>query len=214
MISIIDYGMGNLNSVQKALELALYLEKINKKIIITSDKTKINQSSAVILPGVGAFGEAMKNLKNLNLIEFIQDLVINKQKLFLGICLGYQLLFEKSYELGEFNGLGLIKGEVIKFNENLMKVPHIGWNTVEFPEKQQIFNKIQNNSYFYFVHSFFIEEAKSINNKKINTFTTEYGNKKFISGIQSENIYGFQFHPEKSQNNGIQLLKNFVKNIL
>ncbi|MDR0676568.1 MAG: imidazole glycerol phosphate synthase subunit HisH [Elusimicrobiota bacterium] len=223
MISIIDYGMGNLNSVQKAFELAVFNQNIDEQIIITNDKKILGKSKAIILPGVGAFGEAMKNLEKLDLIDFIKISVCQEKKLFLGICLGFQLLFEKSYELGEFDGLGIIKGEVKKFDELKMKVPHIGWNKVHFENKYfeksekfetSIFDGIENDSYFYFVHSYFVELDENFENKNIDIkkFTTEYENKTFLSGINyNKNIFGVQFHPEKSQNNGIKLLENFLK---
>ena len=204
MISIIDYGMGNLASVQKALELALSNKKINQKILITSDRQIIEQADAIVLPGVGAFGIAMKHLKELGLVDVIKDVALVQKKPFLGICLGYQLLFDKSYEEGEYDGLGIIHGEVKKFDESMgLKIPHMGWNTVDFGGGTS-------NLYFYFVHSYYADVRETNANQKI--FWTEYGIK-FAAGIQKDNIFGVQFHPEKSQTNGIKLLENWCREI-
>ncbi len=210
MILIIDYGLGNLYSIEKALKYAQILEKDESKIIITSDKNIIKNAKAIVLPGVGAFSSAMENLKQLDLIDALYDAVMIKKTLFLGICLGYQLLFEKSYEEKETFGLNFLKGEVKIFDKNCVKVPHIGWNNVNLEKADIIFENIKNSSYFYFVHSFFVN-YENLNLKNANKFFTHYGKQKFLSGIHFENIFGFQFHPEKSQKNGITLLRNFLK---
>jgi len=218
MISIVDYGMGNLNSVEKALERAICNCKLQDKLKlkITNNKEEIKNSDAVILPGVGAFSAAMKNLGNLGLVDTLKDIALVDKKPFLGICLGYQLLFDKSYEDGEWEGLRIINGEVKKFDENFgLKIPHMGWNTVDFRrntitnEKSKENIGSSNNLYFYFVHSYFVELKKDFTG---DIFWTEYC-KKFASGIQKENIVGLQFHPEKSQENGIRLLENWCENI-
>lgn len=210
MIVIIDYGLGNLYSIKKVFGYAKILENDNSKVIITNDKNIIKKAKAIVLPGVGAFPVAMENLKKLNLIDILHECVMIKKILFLGICLGYQLLFEKSYEEKETLGLNFLKGEVKIFDKNELRIPHMGWNNVIFEKSDIIFENIKNSSYFYFVHSFFVDfDKKNIEN--INKFFTYYGEKKFLSGVHFENIFGFQFHPEKSQMNGINLIRNFLK---
>lgn len=192
--------MGNLRSVQKAFE------KIGFPALISSDSTKIKQASHIILPGVGAFGDAMKNLANLGLLEILNEEVIKNKKPFLGICLGMQLLANKSYENGENKGLGWIEGEVIRFDakENL-KVPHVGWNSVKCAKSSPLFSGIEDDSDFYFVHSYYF----SANDKADVLSYTDYGFD-FVSSVAKENIFGVQFHPEKSQENGLKILQNFA----
>ena len=194
--------MGNLRSVQKAFEF------IGKKAVVTSDRKKIEKSSLVVLPGVGSFDAAMKNLKKLNLISAIKKAVQVEKKPYLGLCLGLQLLFEKSAE-GNSKGLGILKGEVKKFDlKKGLKIPHMGWNNVKLKvisEKLKFFKNIKDNSYFYFVHSYYVKPK----DKKIIATTTNYGID-FSSSILIENIFATQFHPEKSQSNGLRLLKNYV----
>ena len=201
MITIIDYGMGNLRSVQKAFE------HIGKKAIITSNRKKILKSSLVVLPGVGSFSAAMINLKKLNLIETVKNIIADG-KPFLGLCLGLQLLFEKSEE-GNCRGLGILKGEVKKFPSNKkLKVPHMGWNDIRLKAKDErlkVFKGIPDNSYFYFVHSYYVEPQDN----RIIATTTNYGIN-FTSSVFHKNIFATQFHPEKSQKNGLKLLKNYV----
>lgn len=201
-IVIVDYKMGNLRSVQKAFE------KIGASAIISNDIETIKSSQKIVLPGVGSFKDGMKHLKELNLIELLNEEVIVNRKPFLGICLGMQLISNKSYENVETNGLGWIDAEVIKFeflNNKKLKVPHVGWNNVSYKEKNLLYNGIENNSDFYFVHSYHFDskEEASISS------TTDYGFD-FISSVQKDNIYAFQFHPEKSQTVGLKLLENFV----
>ncbi|MFA5779640.1 MAG: imidazole glycerol phosphate synthase subunit HisH [Elusimicrobiota bacterium] len=202
MITIIDYGMGNLRSVQKAFEY------IGKKAVITSDRKKILKASLVVLPGVGSFSAAMTNLKKLNLIETVKN-IISDGKPFLGLCLGMQILFEKSEE-GNCRGLGIFHGKVRKFSyKHNLKIPHMGWNTVKQlkmkNKKNKIFDGVTDNSYFYFVHSFYVAPK----DKKIIATTTNYGIN-FASSVFCKNIFATQFHPEKSQKNGLKLLKNYV----
>jgi len=201
MIVIIDYGMGNLRSIEKALR------KINADFIISNKIEDIESATHLILPGVGFFEEGMKNLEKLKLLEVIKSQVINKKKPILGICLGMQLLFKDSEE-GNVNGIGLIDGHVkkFKFETSELKIPHVGWNEVfggDF-SKIKIFKGIEEHSNFYFVHSYY-----AILNEKVQCSFTDYGSN-FISAIQKENIYGTQFHPEKSQRKGLEILKNFV----
>jgi imidazole glycerol-phosphate synthase subunit HisH len=197
MITIIDYGMGNLRSVEKAFEFLGYESKISKKA------EDIKNASSLILPGVGAFGDAMKHLKERGLIEPIKE-EVKKGKPFLGICLGMQLLFEKSLEHGEFKGLGLVKGEIIPFKLKDLKVPHMGWNNL-IAKDNPLFKK-SNDEYVYFVHSFF---ASNVDDKDI-IATSVYG-KEFVAAVKKDNVYGLQFHPEKSGEVGLAMLKEFGK---
>ncbi|KNF10168.1 imidazole glycerol phosphate synthase subunit HisH [Gottschalkia purinilytica] len=195
MISIIDYGVGNLNSVHKAL-LRLGFESN-----ITNNINDINNSKAIILPGVGAFNDAMKNLKETEVIECISENV-NKGKPLLGICLGMQLLYEKSFEDGVWEGLGFLKGEVVRFDENV-KIPHMGWNRLKINQNNEILKYVNENDYVYFVHSYYVKP----NGDELVAYT-DYGVK--VPGIVAkDNIYGMQFHPEKSGDVGLKLLKAF-----
>jgi len=197
---IIDYKMGNLRSVQKAFE------KIGCNAIISNDKDIILNAKKLVLPGVGAFKDGMKHLEELDLIETLNKKVLEDKIPILGICLGMQLLSKKSYENGETEGLGWIDAEVIKFefdNKNL-KVPHVGWNEVIFQDEDNLlFSNIENHKDFYFVHSYYFKPHENVT-----TTTTDYGFE-FTSSINKNNIFATQFHPEKSQKNGLQILKNF-----
>ena len=202
MIAVIDYGMGNLRSVEKALEVA------GGKILVVSDRKGIEGCDKLVFPGVGSFGDAMKELKARRLIDPIKD-AIKSGKPFLGLCLGLQLLFKKSEEAPGVRGLGILEGEVKRFRPGALKVPHMGWNNIEIrgqmPENR-ILDKIPNNSYMYFVHSYYVKPE----DKGVVLTTTDYGIK-FVSAVARNNIYGLQFHPEKSQVVGLKILKNFVR---
>ncbi|MCK5579771.1 MAG: imidazole glycerol phosphate synthase subunit HisH [Candidatus Omnitrophica bacterium] len=200
MIAIIDYGMGNLRSVQKALESE---GAVDAKI--TQDVTDIQQAEKIVLPGVGAIQPAMEKLESLNIIPAIKE-TINSGKPFLGICLGFQLLFEKSNEGGNVEGLGILQGEVKKFSPQL-KVPHMGWNQLNIKNPDcPLMNGIANQVDVYFCHSYYVVPNKT----EISLTTTDYGIE-FTSAIYKDNIYGMQFHPEKSQAVGLKILENFVK---
>lgn len=192
---IIDYGLGNLASVKNALD------KLGIKNKISSNPSVLKKAKALILPGVGAAGQGMKNLKSMGLDKVIIE-EIEKGKPFLGICLGVQLLFEKSEE-DNVNCLGILKGQVKKFKK-MRKVPQIGWNQVEIKQKSNLFSGISNNSYFYFVNSFYCAPGE-----KITTGLTNYG-ETFASVVEKKNIIGVQFHPEKSGKIGFKLLRNFM----
>lgn len=200
-IAIIDYGMGNLKSINKLFH------HLNIDSKITSNPDIIKKADGVILPGVGAFGDAMKNLRHRKLDNLIKSLA-EEGKPLLGVCLGLQLLFSKGFEMGEYEGLDIIQGKVIKFDINKVdKIPHIGWNNVRFKDKDHfLLQDIPNNTYFYFVHSFY---AIPEDNATI-LGTTKYGNKEFASIIQKDNLVATQFHPEKSSKFGIQIYKNFL----
>jgi len=194
-IAIIDYGMGNLKSVYKAF-LSLGLDTI-----ITSDPNEILKADKVVLPGVGAFKDAMAELIRSGLTDAIYQ-TVEKGKPFLGICLGMQLLFDKSYEYGEIEGLGLLSGEIVKL-EIPLKVPHMGWNTLNITKKEPLFMGVEENSYVYFVHSYYLETTQDI----VSSYTTY--SKDIAVSVQKDNIFATQFHPEKSGEIGLQMLKNF-----
>ncbi len=201
-IAVIDYDMGNLKSISKLLGF------LKVPHDVTSNPEVILNSDGVILPGVGAFGDAMNNLRNKGLITVIQKVISNKKPL-LGICLGLQLLFTKSYEMGEYRGLGTIKGNVVMFEKQKAgKVPQIGWNIVEFQDSNHyLIQGIPNKSYFYFVHSFYgVPE-----NKNNILGITRYGEVKFASMIVKDNIVATQFHPEKSGTIGVKMVENFIQ---
>ncbi len=203
-IAIIDYGMGNLKSVKKAfLSIDLPAE-------ITSDPKQILTADKVVLPGVGAYRDAIAQLNSSGLSEAIYE-VVKKGTPLLGICLGMQLLFDKSYEYGEYEGLGLLPGEIVRFksedmvgtNGENLKVPHMGWNNLEITKPDPLFTGIPNGSSVYFVHSYYLETSADV----VSSYTT-YG-KRIAVAAQKDNIFATQFHPEKSGTIGIQILKNF-----
>lgn len=194
--------MGNLRSVQKAFQ------KMGCDVIISNKHSDIKSADKLVLPGVGAFKDGMKHLQELNLIELLNEEVIDKRKPFLGICLGMQLIAKKSYENGETDGLNWIDARVVKFDfsdTTLLKVPHIGWNNVLYKNSNPLYKDILEDSDFYFVHSYHFQTEEDIV-----TSITNYGSD-FISSVHKNNIYAFQFHPEKSQKVGLKLLKNFIK---
>ncbi len=196
-VLVIDYGMGNLRSVAKALERVGF-----SKVKVSSEARDIDSAGALVLPGVGAFRDAMNNLHRLSMIDPLLS-YIDSGKPFLGICLGLQLLFEKSYEFGETPGFGILQGEVSLLPPDV-KIPHIGWNQVWIKKPEGMFSGIESGSFFYFVHSYrVIPKAQDVV-----ASTTDYG-EDFVSSIQQGNIWAVQFHPEKSQKLGLKLLGNF-----
>ena len=199
MVAIIDYGAGNLMSVKKALD---YIGAENE---ITMDKDKILSASHIILPGVGSFGDAMKSMESRGLIETVKT-AARSGKPFLGICLGLQLLFGKSDESKGVDGLSLLNGEIVSIPKDLgLKVPHMGWNSVSIKQKNGIFKDIPDESYFYFVHSYYLKNA----DKEDVAGTAEYG-VDIQCAVQRGNLCATQFHPEKSGEAGLKLLKNFL----
>jgi glutamine amidotransferase len=200
MIAIVDYEMGNLRSVQKGLE------RVGHSATITSDSAVLADAKKIVLPGVGAFRDAIAALRARKLVEPIRDAVA-AGKPFLGICLGLQLMFDKSFEDGEHEGLGLIAGDVVRFRlSNGYKVPHMGWNQVRFRRRSPLFEGIDDGAHFYFVHSYYVAPR----DKHIVATETEYPTP-FCSSIWRDNLYAVQFHPEKSQSAGLRLLKNFAE---
>lgn len=200
MVGIIDYNMGNLASVYNACHL------LDAKASFVKDPDELKKFDKIILPGVGAFGDAMENLNSTGMKEAIWE-YSNSGKNMIGICLGMQLLFESSEEFGAHEGLGLIDGKVVKFDKSKMhedtKIPHMGWNTIKTKDDHTLFEGLE-NPYLYFVHSY---HAVTADKNVIGT--TEYGYE-FVSAVHKENIYGFQPHPEKSHDNGLKILKNFM----
>ena len=205
MIAVIDYGMGNLRSVQKALEA------VGARAVVTHDPEVIVKAGSVVLPGVGAFKDCMANLEQLKLVDPICQF-IEGGKPFLGICLGLQVLFDESEEYGPVAGLGILPGKVVRFldgsseteNGAPMKIPHMGWNQVEVKKRNPLFETMNTASYFYFVHSYHVVPE----DPGVIATVTHYG-LEFVSGVQYENIYAFQFHPEKSQVLGLSILERF-----
>lgn len=199
-IGIIDYGMGNVQSVANALEFLGYTATI------TDQHAKLKTCDAFILPGVGAFAEAMKNLHERDLISLLTSEIIQKSKPFLGICLGMQLLMESSEEMGLHTGLGWIKGSVVAIAENSsVRVPHVGWNNLETTENSSLFKNLSENSHFYFDHSFHV----LCDPYYISAHCT-YGPYIFTAALQYKHIFATQFHPEKSQTKGLKLLRNYL----
>ena len=200
MIAIIDYDAGNMKSVEKALQY------LGEETITTRNREEILQADGVILPGVGSFKDAMEKLESYHLVEVIRECAERKLP-FLGICLGLQLLFESSEESPGVEGLHLLDGKVVKIpaTEDI-KVPQIGWNSLTFPHKGLLFEGVEENAYVYFVHSYYLQAADS----EIVTAQTEYG-VKIDASVEKGNIFACQFHPEKSSEVGLQILRNFVK---
>ena len=199
MIAIIDYDAGNIKSVQKAINL------LCEETVLTREREDILAADKVILPGVGAFGDAMEKLERFGLVQVIKE-VVDKGTPFLGICLGLQLLFEESEESPGVKGLGILKGKIVKIPEETgLKIPHIGWNSLDFPSEGTLFKGIQHKSYVYFVHSFYLQAEE----KEIVKATTKYG-VTIEASVEKGNVYACQFHPEKSSDVGLQILKNFL----
>jgi len=203
MLAIIDYGMGNIKSI------ANMIRKIGAEAKTISSPEELRRADKVILPGVGAFDNGMKNLKDLGLISVLNDVVLNKKIPVLGICLGMQLFTKKSEE-GKLDGLGWIDAETIRFRfdrskENL-KIPHMGWNTVKIKKESRLFDNMYPEPRFYFIHSYHL-----ICNDEKDVLTETFYGYNFVSSVQRDNIFGVQFHPEKSHKFGMQILKNFVE---
>ena len=197
-IAIINYGMGNLRSLEKAFE------KIGAQVIVTEERQTIESAGKIVLPGVGAFGEGMANLKRLDLIGLLNALILEKKKKILGICLGMQLLGEKSYEIKETPGLNWIRGTVNRLDGETVKIPHVGWNNITMTNPSPLFKNIPDQTDFYFVHSYYFRA-----DERYVTSTADHGIE-FAASVQKENLFGCQFHPEKSQDFGLEFLSNFV----
>lgn len=199
MVAMIDYDAGNIKSVEKAM-IAL-----GEDVVVTRQRETILSADHVILPGVGAFGDAMEKLHKYHLIDVIRE-VTDKGIPFLGICLGLQLLFESSEECEGVDGLGILPGRIVRLPEDRgLKIPHIGWNSLQYPNGGRLFNGIPEQSYVYFVHSYYLQAQ----DPKIVTATTEYA-ALIHASVEKDNVFACQFHPEKSSDVGMQILKNFL----
>ncbi len=200
MIAIIDYDAGNLRSVEKALL------SIGEETIVTRKHDEILAADKVILPGVGAFGDAMRKLKEYGLVDTIHE-AVDSGKPFLGICLGLQLLFRRSDESDGVEGLSILPGEILRIPDAPeIKIPHIGWNSLEVSEGARLFKGLGENPYVYFVHSYYLKA----DDDSIVAATAEYGGTLIHASVQKDNVYACQFHPEKSGSVGMQILKNFA----
>ncbi len=200
MIAIIDYDAGNIKSVEKALQ------KLGVDVVITKDAKEILQADKVILPGVGAFGDAMANLKKFGLDKVIYE-VVEKGTPFLGICLGLQLLFERSDETPGVEGLGILKGEILRIpDKEDLKIPHMGWNSLHLQNQGRLFKGLSEQSYVYFVHSYYLKAE----DEQIVKATADYS-VNIHASVEKDNVFACQFHPEKSSDVGLQILKNFVE---
>ena len=200
MIAIIDYDAGNIKSVEKALLL------LGQDVVITGDREEILKADKVVLPGVGAFGDAMDNLRRTGLDQVIRE-VTDRGTPFLGICLGLQLLFERSDEAPGVDGLGILEGELLRIpDKDGLKIPHMGWNSLHLENNGRLFRGIEEGSYVYFVHSYYLKAA----DERIVKASTEYSTHIHAS-VEKGNVFACQFHPEKSSDVGIQILRNFVE---
>jgi glutamine amidotransferase len=200
MIAVVDYQMGNLRSVQKAFE------RVGHGAIVTCDPADVERADKIVLPGVGAFEDAIAELRRRELVEPIKEAIV-RGKPFLGICLGLQLLFDVSYEGGRHEGLGVLRGEVVRFDlPPEFKVPHMGWNQADIVRPAPALAGIPQGAHFYFVHSYYVVPR----NPEIIAITVEYG-RPFCAAVWRDNVFATQFHPEKSQSDGLQLLKNFAE---
>ena len=200
MISIIDYDAGNIKSVEKALA------HLGEEAVITRDRDTILASDKVILPGVGAFGDAMAKLKEYGLVEVIHE-VVDRNIPFLGICLGLQLMFESSEESKGVAGLGLLKGHILRIPEKEgLKIPHMGWNNIKVREDSRLFKNLPENPFVYFVHSYYLKAE----DETVVAATTDYS-VNIHAAVEKDNLFACQFHPEKSSDTGLQILKNFIE---
>lgn len=203
MIAIIDYNMGNLQSVKNAFSL------LGAQVLLTRQKEDLAKAEALVLPGVGAFGDGMQNLEKYGLIPFLEEEVIRKKKPFLGICLGMQLLATRGTEYGNHQGLGWIQGvtDRIAPSDGSYKIPHMGWNSVKIVRQHGLFESIEQDAVYYFVHSYsFVPDVS----EQDSVTSTCFHGQDIVSSVEKGNIFGVQFHPEKSQGAGLKLLENFV----
>ena len=199
MIAIIDYDAGNIKSVEKAFQF------LKQDVVLTRDRDEILNAEAVVLPGVGSFGDAMMKLEHYGLADVIRE-VVKRHTPFLGICLGLQLLFDSSDETPGVKGLGILPGKIIKIPDDQgLKVPHIGWNSLDFPKKGRLFEEIDEGAYVDFVHSYYV----ACDDPSIATATTDYVTHIHAS-VEKDNVFACQFHPEKSSDIGLKILSNFV----
>ena len=206
LICIVDYGLGNIHSAEHSIKKVAADSNIQSEIRITSNPSDIKQASHLVLPGQGAFESCINGLRNINgMIDELSEAAINKQKPFLGICVGMQLLASKSYENGEHQGLNWIKGEIKKMPNENIKLPHMGWNEIILKNTKNQLVKVSDKNDFYFVHSYYFDCKHKENIIALSNYGID-----FASIISKENIYGVQFHPEKSSVQGLEIIKNFI----
>lgn len=201
MIAIVDYGVGNLYSLKQSFQA------IDAKVIVTAEPELLKKADKILLPGVGAFGDAAEKLRNTGMAEAVMEQAAAGKPL-MGICLGMQLLFDRGYEYGDHAGLGLIRGEVRPISEVIpkeLKIPHMGWNALDFTRESKLFSKIQNGDYVYFVHSYY-----AANCQEATIATADYG-APLTAAVEKENVFGCQFHPEKSGKVGLEILRAFCE---
>lgn len=199
-VVIIDYGSGNLRSVAKAFQ------RITREVIVSSDTDALKSASHIVLPGVGAFGDCMAGLSALpGMLDMLNEQVRVRGKWFLGVCVGMQMLFENGYENGTHKGMGWLSGEVVSLPESGLKIPHMGWNNLEIKKQSPLLENLHDGDHAYFVHSYYAKPADN----SILLATTQYGGD-ITAIVGSDNIFGTQFHPEKSQRPGLQIIENFV----
>ena len=206
LICIVDYGLGNIHSAEQSIKKVAADSNIQSEIRITSNPSDIKQASHLVLPGQGAFESCINGLRNINgMIDELSEAAINKQKPFLGICVGMQLLASKSYENGEHQGLNWIKGEIKKMPNENIKLPHMGWNEIILKNTKNQLVKVSDKNDFYFVHSSYFDCKHQEHIIALSNYGID-----FASIISKENIYGVQFHPEKSSVQGLEIIKNFI----
>jgi len=208
VIAIVDYGVGNLRSAQKGLERAVAEEGADLDVRVTPAPSEIEGAQGVVLPGVGAFAHCMESLAGAGLTDVVRSAAASGRPFF-GICVGMQILFEESEEFGRVGGLGVLPGRVVKFPPAGVKIPHMGWNRLRMREDHPMLEGIEEGTYFYFVHSFFAEPAEP----GLTAATATYGGLEFAAAVGRDNVFATQFHPEKSQEAGIRLLRSFVRRV-
>ena len=205
MIAVVDYGVGNLRSAAKGLERAAAEQDVDTDVVVTSEPDMLEAADAVVLPGVGAFGACMQSLQDSGLKPTVQEAAASGRP-FLGICVGMQILFEESDEFGPVAGLGILPGRVQRIEAANVPIPHMGWNTLRLQGQSPLFNGTAEGTYFYFVHSYATHPADPDHV----VASVEYGGETIVAAVARDNVFGTQFHPEKSQSAGIQLLRDFV----
>lgn len=208
MIAIVDYGVGNLRSAQKGLERAAAEEGLDLEVRVTPEARDIEGAQGVVLPGVGAFAHCMESLEEAGLTQVVLDAAASGRPFF-GICVGMQILFDESEEFGRVAGLGILPGRVVKFRSRGVKIPHMGWNALQWGTPAPMLEGIEEGTYYYFVHSFHAEPDEP----ELLAATATHGDEVFAAAVARDNVFATQFHPEKSQQAGIRLLRNFVRTV-
>lgn len=208
MIAVVDYGVGNLRSAQKGLERAAIEEGLDLEVRVTPEPADIERARGVVLPGVGAFAHCMEELAAAGMTDVVLDAAASGRPFF-GICVGMQILFEESEEFGRVRGLGVLPGRVTRFRSRSVKIPHMGWNALDKKTSNAMFDGIADGTYYYFVHSYYAQPA----DRALLAATSTYGDEEFAAAVGQGNVFATQFHPEKSQEAGIHLLRNFVRSV-